>query len=142
LKIEAGSHSTFARVIRPRMPAAVAGLLVVGAGLGARYGLSGFWAKYLGVALYAAIIYALVAFIKPGMPVVRTGAIALLVCWLIEFGQLTWVPAWLSSKHLILRLIFGALFSGWDLPAYLLGVALAAGAQALWRSSNTNKFRQ
>lgn len=111
-------------------------MLVLVAGLSARYGLSGFWAKYLGVGLYATIVYALVVFVKPEVLVVRAGAIALFACWLIEFAQLTGVPAILSSKHLILRLVFGYTFSVWDLPAYLLGVLLGVGVHALARSKN------
>ncbi len=100
---------------------ALAGL----AGLASRYvGLPPWWAKYLGVALWATLAYAVVVLIAPRSRLWRTAAIAWGISWAVEFAQMTPGPAYLSSKHLILRLIFGTTFSVWDLPAYVAGVGL------------------
>ena len=98
-------------------------LLVLAAGLGARYGLSGFWAKYLGVALWATEAYAVVVLLRPRVAVVHAALWALGASWGIEFLQLTPLPQWLSSQHLLLRLIFGTTFNAPDLFAYAAGVA-------------------
>ena len=112
---------------------------VVALGLCCRYGLSGFWAKYLGVALWATEAYVMVLLVRPSGSVRRAALWALAASWGVEFFQLTGAPAWLSSQHLLLRLIFGTTFSVPDLPAYAAGVALgAAGHQMVrrrWRSS-------
>ena len=102
------------------------GLSFVALGLAARYGLSGIFAKYLGVALWASAVCALVAFVRPRLGATRIAVMALALSWAVEFAQLTSGPAWLSSQHIVLRLIFGTTFSVWDLPAYALGVAFGA----------------
>ena len=51
----------------------------------------------------------------------------------MEFAQLTGLPAHLASQHIILRLILGACFSIWDLPAYAVGTAFGAGIHFLLR---------
>ena len=117
--------------MRQRAWIAVAALLVVGLGLACRYGLTGFWAKYLGVALWATEAYVLVVLVRPSIRVRDAAAWALAVSWGVEFFQLTGVPAWLSSQHLLLRLIFGTTFSAYDLPAYAAGVALGAAVHYL-----------
>lgn len=117
--------------MKQRLAVLAAAALVVGLGLACRYGLTGFWAKYLGVALWATEAYALVVFVRPTIRVIRAAAWALGVSWGMEFFQLTGVPAWLSSQHLLLRLIFGTTFSAPDLPAYAAGVALGAAVHGL-----------
>ena len=91
---------------------------------------AGFWSKYLGVALWAALVYALVLFVRPRISVWWCAGLALAISWTVEFAQLTPGPAWLSSKHALLRAIFGALFSVYDLPAYAAGVLAGASAHA------------
>lgn len=103
------------------------------AALCARYGLSGWWAKYLGVGLWAGFVYFLVVLVRPSMRIVYLAGLTLFVCWSVEFFQLTEVPAYLSSKHIILRLIFGTTFSAWDLPTYAAGIFLGAGVHGFIR---------
>jgi hypothetical protein len=105
---------------------ALAAGLTVAAGLAIRYGTGGFWAKYGGVALWAALVYFLCLFARPGARAGRIVLVALGISWAVELAQLTEGPAWLSSKHIVLRLIFGTSFSFFDLPAYAVGVAVGA----------------
>jgi hypothetical protein len=120
-------------LIKNRLGILAAGLSFMAVGLGSRYGLSGFWAKYLGLGLWAGFVYSLVVLVKPSTRIVYSSAVALIVCWSVEFFQLTPVPAYLSSKHIILRLIWGTTFSVWDLPTYAAGIGLGAGVHSLIR---------
>ena len=109
-----------------RLPVVIMSVGIIGLGLGSRYGLSGFWAKYLGVALWATMVYSFVLFLKPSFSVLSASGVSLFISWTVEFAQLTWLPAFLSAKHILLRLIFGSHFSVYDLPAYLVGIILGA----------------
>jgi hypothetical protein len=112
---------------RIRALAGIAAILTIAAGVAVRHWLRwGFWSKYSGVGLWSAVVYALVVLVRPRDGVARCAAVALLISWSVEFAQLTPVPGWLSSKHLVLRMIFGEHFSVGDLPAYAVGVLLAA----------------
>jgi len=126
-------QSLIRQVIAPRVPAAGAGILALSAGLACRYGLAGFWAKYLGVAFWATVLYALILFVKPSLGISRVAALTLAISWFVEFAQLTPVPARISSLHLVLRLILGTTFNVGDLPACAAGVGLAAGAHTVVR---------
>ena len=53
----------------------------------------------------------------------RAFAVALGLSFAVELAQLTPYPAWLSSKHVILRLIFGTTFGFVDLAGYVVGAA-------------------
>ena len=112
--------------LRARIPAFIGCLVAVAVGLACRYGLSGMPAKYLGVALWSTTVYAILMSIRPAAGVHRAALVALGISWAVEFAQLTPVPAWLSSQHVLLRLLFGTTFSVADLPAYAAGVALGA----------------
>lgn len=101
-------------------------LLTIAAGLGARAILSGLPAKLAGDALYTVLVYVLVLLVRPGTEVRRAFVIALGVSFAIELFQLTPYPAWLSSKHVILRLIFGTTFGFVDLAGYVIGACGAA----------------
>lgn len=83
-------------------------------------------AKYAGVALWSLAVYACVLLCRPPLTVARASLIALALSFAVELAQLTPGPAYLSSKHVLLRLIFGADFGAWDLPAYAGGVLLGA----------------
>jgi hypothetical protein len=108
----------------PRWYTAVAAVVIVVAGLLVRTQTSGFFAKYAGVALYAALIYAIVVFVAPRAAPVRVGAFALGICWAVELAQLTPVPAALSARSTLARLVLGATFSPADLVAYAVGIVL------------------
>ncbi len=118
------------RVLRSRAAFLLAALLTIAAGLGARAVLSGLPAKLAGDALYTVLVHVLVLVARPGTPPRRAGAISLGLSFAIELFQLTPYPAWLSSKHVLLRLIFGTTFGVVDLVGYVLGAALAVSVQA------------
>jgi hypothetical protein len=119
--------------VRRRVPLVIALALTVAAGLGVRAALSGLWAKYAGVALWATAAYWAVLLVRPALGVAWAAGITLAISWAVELAQLTPVPAYLSSKHILLRLLLGASFGAWDLPAYLVGVALGAALHRLGR---------
>jgi hypothetical protein len=99
---------------------------IVSAGLLSRVTHTGFrlFDKYLGDALYAAMVYVLFRL---------TGRIARVTVWTavtmtaIEFFQLTQIPAgMLRSRHLVIRAcarLLGTEFSVLDLLAYAVGLA-------------------
>ncbi|MFT3774846.1 MAG: DUF2809 domain-containing protein [Minicystis sp.] len=103
------------------------------AGLGSRKVLAGLAAKLAGDALYTVLVYVIVLVVKPETSVRRAAAIALGVSFAIEFAQLTPWPAWLSAKHVLLRLIFGTTFGAVDLVGYVIGAAAASVLHGLAR---------
>lgn len=107
--------------------------LTIAAGLGSRVILGGIAAKLAGDALYTALLHVLVLVGKPDTRPRSAAAIALGASVAIELAQLTPYPAWLSSKHVILRLIFGTTFGLEDLAGYALGAALSFGSHLLVR---------
>lgn len=50
------------------------------------------------------------------------GTIAVAFCWLVEFLQLTGIPAALSERSVVARLALGVQFDATDLVWYLVGV--------------------
>jgi hypothetical protein len=113
-----------------RLPPTLAVALTVALGLAARAWLPSWPAKYVGVALYGTLLFMLAWWLRPTARVARLALAATVACWLIELAQLTAGPAWLSSRHALLRLALGATFSAYDLLTYPVGVA--AGAGVLW----------
>jgi Protein of unknown function (DUF2809) len=82
--------------------------------------------KYLGDALYAAMVYVILRLLWRATAVV-VAVTTLIVMTVIELFQLTMVPAhMLASKHLIVRIsamLIGTEFSFLDLFAYGVGIA-------------------
>lgn len=80
--------------------------------------------KYLGDALYAAMIYAILRLFWRGV-LVAVWAMAIMTA--IELFQLTLIPAHLmASPHPLVRIaarLMGTEFSFWDLLAYGVGIA-------------------
>ena len=111
---------------KTRLVLAALGGATVAAGLGVRAAFDGPLAKYGGVALWAVLVYWLVLTVRPAMSVRLAAALTLAISWAVEFAQLTPVPAWLSSKHVVLRLVFGTTFHPPDLLALAGGVLLGA----------------
>jgi hypothetical protein len=116
-----------------RILAAGCGALTLASGVAARAFLTGALAKILGVALWAALVYFIVAFFAPSWRPRRVATLTIAISWAVELAQLTPGPAWLSSKHVLLRMIFGTTFSAWDLPMYVGGAILGAAVHRLWR---------
>ena len=125
--------SSILRAIRTRRAALLAVPLTVAAGLGSRALLGGLLAKVAGDALYTVLIYVLVVLVHHDVRISRAAALALGLSFVVEFAQLTPYPAWLSSKHVILRLIFGTTFGFVDLAGYVVGAAFAAALHRAFR---------
>lgn len=107
-----------------RLGALVAAVVVVAAGLGIRALSAGAAAKYAGDALYTLLLYALaVAAVPRARPAVVAG-VALGVSWLVEFAQLTGVPAELSAHSALARLVLGSTFNAPDLFWYAVGAVV------------------
>jgi hypothetical protein len=118
---------------RPRVFPTIAGLLTLAAGLGCRAALSGWLAKYGGVALWATLVYFLVLWVRPRLAVARTALLCLGISVAVELFQLTPVPRALHEIHPAFALVFGTTFNAWDLPAYAAGTVLGAAIHAASR---------
>ncbi|NUT21165.1 MAG: DUF2809 domain-containing protein [Hamadaea sp.] len=109
-----------------RTRAAVAGVVVLLLGLGVRAFTAGAFAKYAGVALYAVLVYFLVLVVAPRVRPLTAAVVALGFCWAVEFFQLTPIPAELSDRSTVARLVLGSTFNAPDLLWYAVGIGLAA----------------
>lgn len=113
---------SIAAMVRRRVPALVAAGVVLAAGLLIRAFGHGALAQHAGTVLYASLIYVGVFVLRPGTSPLRAGVVAVVFCWLIEAFQLTGVPAKLSERSLIARLVLGASFDWADVAWYPMGV--------------------
>lgn len=118
-----GRAGSWQRAAGRRLPAVVAALLTVVAGLSVRSLLGGDPAKYAGDALYALLIFWLVLVVAPRAPGWAAAATALGVSTAVELFQLTGVPAALGAHSALARLVLGTTFNAPDLPLYALGAA-------------------
>lgn len=110
-----------------RLILALAGIVVVIAGLSVHaFAPDGFVSDAAGDALYAVLIYLLVAFLAPRWASWATGSVALAWCVAVELFQLTGLPEQWGAAFRPLMLVFGTVFSPSDLLFYALGVAVAA----------------
>lgn len=96
--------------------------LILGLGLGIRAASDGWLAQHSGTALYASMIYAGLFALWPRLSPVRAGVLAIGVCWAVEFFQLTGIPAALSERSLLARLVLGSQFDWTDIAWYPVGV--------------------
>jgi hypothetical protein len=78
--------------------------------------------QYSGAALSGSIVYTIVVFIWPTISPPVAGGIATAYCWIVEFSQLTGVPATLSQRSLVARLLLGAQFDIVDVAWYPVGI--------------------
>ncbi|CAO4149663.1 ribosomal maturation YjgA family protein [Methylorubrum aminovorans] len=113
---------------RFRLGAAV--LAVIAAGIGVRYlplGLPREVVKYAGSVLWGAMVYGLVAFLRPTTAVGRLASAALALAVLVELFRLIQTPE-LDAFRLTLagQLLLGRIFSPWNILAYAVGIGLAA----------------
>ncbi len=113
--------------IRARVPWTLAGLMILVLGLGARAALSGWVAKYLGVALWSTLVYQLIVWVNPQIRLRAALPLCIAISFAVELLQLTPGPMWLYGVHPAFALIFGTTFNALDLPAYVAGSALGAG---------------
>jgi hypothetical protein len=79
-------------------------------------------AQYSGTALYAATVYAGVFVLAPRTRPWVAGVVAIAFCWIVEFFQITGVPAELSDRSVLARLALGRTFDPSDLAWYVVGV--------------------
>lgn len=104
--------------------------VVILTGLGSRLIHSGYLLtdKYPGDALYAVMVYLLLALCRCGVTPLSRGVLAMTVMTALELFQLTGIPLTLvSSGSLGLKLIgrlLGTVFSWLDLVAYGVGIAV------------------
>lgn len=110
-------------LLRIRLAAAGSAVVVVGAGLGLRGMAVGSVAKYGGDALYTLLLVALVVVVAPRVTPLTAAASALALSWGIEFLQLSDVPAELSRRSAVARLVLGSTFNPPDLFWYAVGAA-------------------
>lgn len=109
---------------------------IVGLGILSRVVPTGFvvWDKWLGDALYAAMVYGIlrVFAMKAGMAAVW----AMAAMTAIETFQLTMIPAHLlESEHLVTRVcarLIGVQFSFLDLGLYAVGIGIVYGLDRLF----------
>jgi hypothetical protein len=113
-----------------RVAALAAATVVLAAGLTVRAVTTGAFAKYAGVALYAALVYALLVVLVPRLRPLWTAVAATVFCWAVEFAQLTPYPAQLSARSVPARLVLGSTFHPPDLFWYVVGAAAMAGVHA------------
>ena len=92
-----------------------------------------------GTALYASMVYAGVVFVRPRLSPWNSAAIAVAFCWIVEFSQLTGVPAALSERSLAARLALGVQFDLVDVLWYPAGVVPLAALHALLASMNSRR---
>ncbi|MFF4006746.1 DUF2809 domain-containing protein [Streptomyces sp. NPDC001717] len=111
------------RPARTRAAAVMAAALTIGAGLAIRAMTAGDVAKYGGDALYTVLLLTLVVAAAPRLSPARAAAIALAAGWAVEFLQLTPVPAELSRRSTLARLVLGSTFNAPDLAWYAVGAA-------------------
>lgn len=78
--------------------------------------------QFSGTALYGSAVYAAVVFGWPRLHPVKAGAVAVGFCWLVEVAQLTGVPAALSQRSIVARLVLGMQFDPVDLAWYPVGI--------------------
>lgn len=122
-------------VLSRRLTLSLVGILIIVAGLSARkYGsmLPEVVRAYAPDSLWAAMVYCVVAIIRPRIPPVRVWAIAILISYGVEISQLYHAP-WIDTiRHTRLGgLLLGFGFLWTDIGCYTVGCSLALLADVL-----------
>ena len=104
-------------------------LVVIACGLSLRWygfplGLPAFVVKYGGSLLWATMVFLLVGVLLPRLTRSQLAAIAMVIAIVVEFSRLVHTP-WLDAFRLTTAgaLLFGRIFSLWNLVAYAVGIA-------------------
>ncbi|MES2176601.1 MAG: DUF2809 domain-containing protein [Gemmatimonadota bacterium] len=105
-------------------------MLTVGIGLAVHFGghgLPGGLRDPLGDALWAAMVYWIVSALSPTASPLGRSLAAIAFSYVVEFSQLYHSP-WLDGLRATVlgQLVLGSGFDARDLPAYAVGVAIAA----------------
>ena len=108
-------------------------IVVIGTGLLLRSGLfprEAILVKYGGDALWALMVFLACGWLAPAAPTFRLASAALIFSWAVEFLQLYHAP-WIDGIRSTLpgRLVLGQTFNPPDLLAYVVGIAIGAGAE-------------
>jgi hypothetical protein len=100
-------------------------------------GLSPFFAKYAGDALWALMVFLGVAFVLPAWTTVAVAGLATAVSCAVEFSQLYHSPSLDAVRRTTLgHLALGDTFAWADIAAYLVGIGVGAAAE--WCASRIN----
>ncbi len=135
--------------MRSRWTLLAACLVTVALGLASRlHGAPPFVVAYVGDALYAVLIYWIVAIVRPRWAPAPIATAAWVLCAAVEASQ-AWHPAWLDAlrAHRLAALVLGRGFVWADLVCYAVGVGAAVGVEAaVWawirRAELTKKRRR
>lgn len=137
--IPGGSRPVNRRALMPspqtrRLGLLAAILIVIAAGIGVRLlplGLPREVVKYAGSVLWGAMVYGLVALVRPTAATGRLAAVALALAVLVELFRLVHTPELDAFRRTLAgQLLLGRIFSVWNLVAYAVGIGLAAGLDA------------
>jgi hypothetical protein len=112
------------------------GVLVIALGLGVHAADLASIGDFTADALYAVLIFLVVAFVIPRAASLTVAGIALAFCVAIELLQLTGVPSALAQTLPPARLVLGTTFAPVDLIAYAVGTGLACVADAAVRRAS------
>lgn len=120
---------------RPALLVVAAAVIVVGRAV--RFvplGLPAGVVKYAGSTLWGAMVYGLLACLRPVAALRRLVLVALVIAVAVEFFRLVHTP-WIDAFRLTLagQLLLGRVFSLWNLLEYAVGIAVAAGLDAAGR---------
>ena len=124
-------------ISRSRLGYAAAAIAVIAIGLFSRSGHTGlprFWTKYSGDALWALLIFVLVALILHRRSTIVVAAIAFAYSCATEFSQLyhsPWIDA--ARRTTLGHLVLGDTFAWADMIAYLVGVVFGVMAEVALR---------
>lgn len=109
-------------------------LAVIAMGIGVRHlplGLPREVVKYAGSVLWGAMVYGLVALVRPRAATGRLAAVALALAVLVELFRLVHIPELDAFRRTLAgQLLLGRIFSVWNVVAYAIGIGLAAGLDA------------
>ena len=133
------TRGTAADPLRIRTAAAGAAVLTVGAGLGLRAVAAGDVAKYGGDALYTVLLLTLVVALAPRVTPLTAAGGALAVSWAVEFLQLSSVPADLSRRSALARLVLGSTFNAPDLLWYAVGASAGWAVHTALRAGRSGR---
>lgn len=117
----------------------IAAVLVIVVGLAVHLIGSGPVADFTGDALYAMMIYLVIAVVFARVASWVVGAAAVVVCTLIELFQLTGLPGVWAEAFWPVRLVLGAGFDARDFIAYAVGAALATVCDLVRRRSRARR---
>ena len=101
-------------------------------GFGFSFGLSAIVVKYGGSALWAAMVYFLVAMAAPRESRLSIALISAAIAVGVELFRLIHAP-WLDALRLTLlgALLLGRIFSAWNMLAYGVGIIFAVGLDGM-----------